>query len=183
MAAKKGRKKQPGCIGRPRKYENPKELGRAIERYFRSISRCVEARDLTGAPLLNDDGEPVEVIDYIRPPSISALCLYLGIDRSTWQNYCDPKLHPEFAQATSRARARIEAYLEEQLLTREKGLQGIIFNLQNNYAWRQRQEVELGEDTRKAAQVSSMSLEEKLAVIAQAAKEYPAGDADDGPGA
>lgn len=173
-------KKKPKSIGRPRKYETEKELGKAIDRYFRSICRTVEARDLTGTPLLNDDGEPVEKIEYIRPPSVSGMCLFLGIDRSTWQNYCDPRQHPEFRTVTEHARARIEAYLEEQLLTREKGLQGIIFNLQNNYAWRQRQEVELGEQTRKSAEITGMSMEEKLAAIAQAAKDYSAGNADEG---
>lgn len=89
-------------------------------------------------------------MQYVVPPSIAGLCLQLGIDRSTWQNYADPALHPELADVAAEARARIEAYLEQELLTREKGLQGIIFNLQNNYGWRQKQEVELGEKTRSS---------------------------------
>ena len=48
--------------------------------------------------------------------------------------------------------------------------QGIIFNLQNNYGWRQKQEVELGEQTRKSAAAENLSLQEKLAVIAQVAE-------------
>jgi len=154
--------------GRPKKYGSKKALSEAIERYFRSISRTVPAKDGLGRAILNDDGEEIKLTEYIVPPSISSMCLYLGIDRSTWQNYCDPQQHPEFSGITETTRARIEAYLEEQLLTREKGLQGIIFNLQNNYGWRQKQEVELGDKTRKSLPSEPLSIQEKLAVIAAA---------------
>ncbi len=151
--------------GRPKKYKSKKALSDAVERYFRSISRTIPARDGYGSIIRNDDGEEIRVLEYIRPPSISSLCLYLGIDRSTWQNYCDGELHPEFQSVTALTRARIEAYLEEQLLTREKGVQGIIFNLQNNYGWRQKQEVELGTETRKSVERQKMNVYDKLAVI------------------
>lgn len=154
--------------GRPKKYGSKKALSEAIERYFRSISRTVPAKDGLGRAIRNDDGEEIKLTEYVVPPSISSLCLYLGIDRSTWQNYCDPQQHPEFSGITETTRARIEAYLEEQLLTREKGLQGIIFNLQNNYGWRQKQEVELGDKTRKSLPSEPLSIQEKLAVIAAA---------------
>lgn len=65
------------------------------------------------------------------------------------------------------ARARIEAYLEQELLTREKGLQGIIFNLQNNYGWRQKQEVELGEKTRSSTGAGELRIADKLALLAE----------------
>lgn len=150
--------------GRPKKYSK-KALRDAIERYFGSISRTVYARDDTDQKIYNDDGEEITRTEYITPPGVSSLCLYLGIDRSTWQNYADPELHPEFRGVTADARARIEAYLEEQLLTREKGLQGIIFNLQNNYGWKQKQEVELGKETRRTMATEGMSIKEKLAFI------------------
>lgn len=156
--------------GRPKKYGSKKALADAIDRYFRSISRTIHAKDAkTGKPIYNDDGEPIMITQYIKPPTVSALCLYLGIDRATWFRYCDGQLHPEFESVTAKTKERIEAYLEEQLLTRERGVQGVIFNLQNNYGWRQRQEVELGEKTRKSAAVSDMSIREKLAFISQAA--------------
>ena len=155
--------------GRPKKYKSKKALAEAIERYFSSISRTIPAQEaLTGNEIYNDDGERIMLTQYVRPPSICSMCLYLGIDRSTWQNYCDEKLHPEFESVTAMTRARIEAWLEEQLLMREKGVQGIIFNLQNNYGWKQKQEVELGEKTRKSAAAQGMSVYDKMAVIAAA---------------
>lgn len=128
--------------GRPRKYKSGRALMSAVERYFRSISRTVKASEESGRTILNDDGKPIEIIEYVRPPCISGLCLYLGIDRSTWSNY---KADPEYGEAYALARERVEAYLEEQLLTRRKGIQGIIFNLQNNYGWRQRQDITSGD--------------------------------------
>lgn len=171
--------------GRPKKYKSKKALADAIEGYFRSISRTIELKDLTGAVIHNDAGEVIHKLQFVVPPSISALCIHLGIDRSTWQNYCDGELHPEFREVTALTRGRIEAWLEEQLLTREKGVQGIIFNLQNNYGWRQKQEVELGDKTRKSIQTEGMSLYDKLAAIAQAQEdigelpEYLAEDGED----
>lgn len=140
-------------VGRPKKYTK-KGLETAVEGYFASIS----------------GGEAWEA-EYKRPPTVSGLCLYLGIDRSTWQNYADPKLHPELQEITAYAKMRMEAYLEEQLLTREKNVQGLIFNLQNNYGWREKREVELGGETRQAvadsAQARPMSIAEKVALLSE----------------
>lgn len=158
--------------GRPRKYKTAKALQSAIDRFFQSISRTVAARDEAGEVILNDNGEEIYLTEYIRPPSISAMCLFLGIDRSTWQNYCDKELYPEFFRTTMRTRARIECYLEEQLITRQKSVQGIIFNLQNNYGWKEKRELELGEATRKDMAGGDMSLQEKLELIAQAARGF-----------
>ena len=137
------------AAGRPKKYTK-KGLREAIERYFRSISRTIPARDDTGGIIRNDDGEEIKVVQFVVPPSVTGMCLYLGIDRSTWQNYADAALHPELAGICQGARTRIEAYLEQELLTREKGVQGIIFNLQNYFGWKQKQEGELGMDTRES---------------------------------
>ena len=77
---------------------------------------------------------------------------------------------PELAGTVERARARIEAYLQEQLLTREKGVQGVIFNLTANYGWRDRKEVALSEETRKSLEKrrEPMTMEEKLALLQEA---------------
>ena len=84
------------AAGRPKKYTK-KGLREAIERYFRSISRTIPARDDTGGIIRNDDDEEIKVVQFVVPPSVTGMCLYLGIDRSTWQNYADAALHPELA--------------------------------------------------------------------------------------
>lgn len=160
-------------MARPKKYTK-KGLEKAIEGYFASISRKVRVLDDDGEAVYNDVGESIWVTEYVRPPTVSGLCLYLGIDRSTWQNYADRELHPELADIAADARVRMECWLEEQLLTREKNVQGLIFNLQNNYGWREKREVELGGESRKAvsagAQAQSMSIAEKVALLAEQRK-------------
>lgn len=158
----------------------PKRLKEGTEKYFRSISRTKPATELLptgevdryGHPILepkeilNDDGERIMMTEYILPPTVAGLCRYLDITHQTWANYCDEKLHPEFVDATTRARERMRAWNEEQLLTRAgKDVRGIIFNLQNNYGYHEKREVELGERATKTVTTANMSSEEKWAVL------------------
>ncbi len=145
-------------MGAPCKYTAEK-LKRAVEKYFRSITRTVVVtekkptglRDDKGhmifedVPVINKLGKEVQLEEYIVPPSVGDLALFLGIHRSTWDDYCDPEKHPEFSDTTTHARGRMHAYLERESLTREgKNLKGILFNLENNYGYRERLEVSGG---------------------------------------
>ena len=123
-----------------------KTLAAAVNRYFKSITRIVTATELIETderddkghkiykrvPIKNSLGEEAKIEEYIVPPTVGALCQYLGIHRSTWAEYCDSKKHEEFSDTTTYARGRIRAYLEQQLLIR-KDVKGIIFDLQNNH--------------------------------------------------
>ena len=151
--------------GRPLSIKTPTELQRAIDKYFSSISYREPVRDPFGTIMTDMDGDFIERTIYISPPDVMSLCLFLGISDGTWENYCDENKHPDFAPVCKKARMRMEAYLREVLVTREKGsLQGVIFNLQNNYGWRDKKTVDLGEETRDA--LAEMSLSEKMALIA-----------------
>lgn len=157
--------------GKPKKY-TAKKFREAAERYFRSISARVADE---GA--LNMDGMPVERTVYAVPPTVSGLCVALGIDRRTWRDYADPGAHPAHARVCEDVRLRIEAYLTEQLLTREKAVQGVTFILSNSFGWSERHEhsqrVELGEETRKIV-AQNLTLDEKMALIREAASELEA---------
>lgn len=141
-------------MGSPPKYTE-KTLERAVKKYFRSITRqkqITEAvptgqRDKYGhmifeqKPVLNDLGKAVWVTEYIVPPEMAALYDFLKIDRSTWNNYADHDLHPEMTQITEFVYERMKAWNERELLTRPgKDLKGIVFNLENNYGYRERLE-------------------------------------------
>ena len=146
---------------REKKY-TAKKLEAETEKYFMSISRTAPVTELvpTGEldarghkiyetqPVMNDLGEMMTQKEYFIPPTVSGLCEFLGIHRATWNRYCDPDLHPEFCDTTTRARGRMRAYLEEQLLTR-KDVRGIIFDLQNNYGYTEKREIELGQEAKK----------------------------------
>ena len=134
-------------MSRPRKY-TPNTLKKAVNGYFDSISRLVPLtekrntgrKDSDGhviyeeVPVLNRLGVQATVLEYLVPPTVGGLCEHLGIHRSTWADYCDAQLHPEFSDTTTHARGRMRAWLEEQLLTR-KDVKGIVFDLQNNYGY------------------------------------------------
>ena len=162
--------------GRPKKY-TAAEFEAAVGQYFRSILRTeVMTERVTvmedGVPvehvmeIRNDEGEPMMRERWLRPPSVSGLCLALGIDRSTWQNYASKKRNPRHAPVCAEAKMRIECYLEELLSTKEKSVQGIIFNLEHNY-WRQG----LGEceEEQQDSAIEGMSMREKLELIRRTA--------------
>lgn len=159
--------------GRPRKY-TAQQFEEDANTYFDSISSYEPLMDAENRTVLNKNGLPIFRVVYMVPPTISGLCLALGIDRSTWQNYADKDKNPAHAKVCERIRLKIEAYLEEQLLTRERSVQGIIFNLSNNFGWAERHEhsqrVELGEETRKVV-AQNLTLDEKFALIREAAAE------------
>lgn len=138
-------------MGAPKKYTKRK-LEEAVERYFRSITREKKLTEMkpTGEkdnyghdicaerPVVNALGEEMTVTEYLLPPSVLDLSAYLGIHRSTWDNYCDHERYPEFFDTTERAMGRIHAYLVRESLTRQgKDLKGVLFNLENNFGYKE----------------------------------------------
>lgn len=139
-------------MGAPKKY-TPEKLGRAVRKYFKSITREVALtekrptgeKDKMGhmiyedATVINQLGQEVKVIEYLIPPTVGGLSAFLGIHRSTWSEYCS---QPEFSDTTTYAQGCIHAYLEQELLTRSgKDLKGVQFNLENNFGYKQRMEL------------------------------------------
>lgn len=174
-------------MGREKKYGSAAALSRALHAYFASISRVVPAQEYVDEGkkdawghtvyalknVVNDAGEQIYKREYITPPSVSGICEALSISRQTWNKYCK-----EYEGVAERARMKIESYLVSELIARKKGsVQGIIFNLQNNFGWGgEKKELELSEKTRRAMQLDGMSMAEKIALIQQAAKGAEAAD-------
>ena len=158
-------------MSRKAKFTSKKKLAEAVDGYFKSISKTGFRQGIGGEMIKADSGVYYTETVYLEPPTVTGLCLYLGIDRRTWANYCDEKLHPEFSEVTNLARMKFEGYLEKELLTRQKSLQGIIFNLQNNYGWSEKKEVEIGRETRESMERSEMSVSDKVAAILEAARQ------------
>lgn len=174
-------------MGRKRQY-TAKTLKKAADKWFRSITRVVPVSEMvdTGErdekghvifrnmAVVNQDGEPVRQLEYIIPPTVGSMCRELGISRSTWANYCDAAKYPEFETVTAEIRERFLEWNERELLTRPgKDVKGILFNLQNNYDYTEKREVELGEKAQKAVATATMA--EKLALL----KELTGGDDDE----
>lgn len=180
--------------GRPKKY-TAAGFEKACEAYFDSISylepvmKPVVRRDDKGYPILDRyghqqvryeqvitaNGKPCVETRWVEPPSLTALCLYLGIDRATFARYGteDPD-NPEserFCNTVTRARGRVEAYLESKLEDKSAA-RGAIFNLQQNFGWKEKKEVELGPQTQSAMAVGAglqgLSMAEKIAMLKEA---------------
>lgn len=181
--------------GRPKKY-TAKGFEKACEAYFDSISyleprmKPVVKRDEQGFPVLDKfghqqiryeqvitaDGNPCFETVWAEPPSLTGLCLYLGIDRATFARYGtydpdNPEESERFCNTVTRARGRVEAYLESRLEDKSAA-RGAIFNLQQNFGWKEKKEVELGPGAQNAVAVGAglqgMTMAEKIAMLKEA---------------
>lgn len=148
--------KHPG--GRPLKFKSVAELQEKIDAYFANcdphvedVTEWVEARSKDGSLLKDDNGLNylIEVTHKVKtkqiPYSISDLALALDTSRQTLLEYEGEvpgreKKDPEFADTIKRAKLRIESFLEKNL--NSPSPTGTIFNLKNNFEWRDKSEQE-----------------------------------------
>lgn len=109
-----------GKGGRPRKYEKVKEIEEKIEKYFNVCDK---------------EG---------RPYTVTGLAIALDMSRKTLLEYCDRTDEDgvEYRNSIKKAKDRCEAKIEEGLLSGTYNATGAIFNLKNNYGWKDKQEIE-----------------------------------------
>lgn len=143
-------------VTRPFKFAKPSDLAEKIQAYFDSITverQLTERVPVEGEtiivagnkvqkyetrPVLDASGEPVVRVEYIRPATVTGMCLFLGITRNTLKQY---KKKDGFSDVIEMAKMRLENYLEEKL--EGNCVTGIIFNLKNNYGWKDKVEQEI----------------------------------------
>lgn len=123
---------------RPKIFKTEKELESLIQDYFDSITMDIPRTDDIREPVLNNAWEQIIDTEYTSIPSILWLCEYLDIHRSTLIEYEEQK---EFSNTIKKAKQRIEKYNAEQLYRKEQ-VTGIIFNLKNNFDWKDKSEVD-----------------------------------------
>src|SRR3989338_768070 len=102
-------------VGRPLKFKTSEALERAISEYFDGCEK-------SGKPL-----------------TMSGLAVGLGVNRQTLLNYSKDE---EFFGTIKRAKALCERYAEEFLFS-GKHVAGAIFNLKNNYSWKDKNEADV----------------------------------------
>jgi len=105
--------------GRPLKYETVEELEKIIDDYFNSL------RDNKGR--------------FIDVPAISELGLHIGLSR---QGICEYGNKERFSDTIKKAKQTIESFHEKNLTVGKSPI-GTIFNLKNNFGWKDRTEQEL----------------------------------------
>lgn len=95
-------------VGRPKIFNDVKEVEEKINAYF---NYCEEKE---------------------KPYTMSGLAYYLGIDRKTLLNYSK---NEEYFHTIKKARDKVQMQLEE-CLYRLGNNSGVIFNLKNNFDWK-----------------------------------------------
>lgn len=98
--------------GRPKKYNDVETMEEKINKYFKECELKQE------------------------PYTITGLCLALNICRDTLSEYMK---NEEFSDTIKKAKLKVENYLEKHLIT-DSSTTGIIFNLKNNFGWKDKQE-------------------------------------------
>lgn len=105
--------------GRPPKWETKEELQELIDKYFLS--------------LVDENGK------YQSPPTITGLAIALGTNRETLCNYEEKD---EFFDTVKEAKSRCEQWVEENALIGKANPTFSIFNLKNNYGWKDKTETD-----------------------------------------
>lgn len=130
--------KHPG--GRPPKYKTVPELENLIEAYFQSCWK--QKIDMFGNPIFVKDkrGKKTEekVMYQFKPYTITGLALAIGTTRETLIDY---EKKDKFSDTIKRAKQMCQGYAEESLYI-GKNPTGAIFNLKNNYGWKDKTETE-----------------------------------------
>lgn len=166
-----------------RKYTSAKALRRDVDKYLKSIRTTAKVyetdsfgeyvRDADGDKVIvrGDDGKPMTVERYIVPPDLHNIAFNCkGMCYDTWLKYASGEYDDEdnaYSEVCAYAREICICWAMREVNTRTKGAEGVKWSLQVNYGFgADKREVELGADTRKALEASSLTMEEKLRRIA-----------------
>jgi len=117
--------------GRPLKFKSVKKLQEQIDAYF-------EWCDSRTKPFVTKEGNVVQ-IPYPRPYTITGLALWLDTSRECLLNY---EKKEKYFDTIRRAKLRCQNFTEESLWT-PKIASGVIFNLVNNWGWRNTSDVKV----------------------------------------
>lgn len=138
-----GGKKDKHAGGRPLKFKSVKDLEKKIKEYFDSCYETVTVAVKVGEKKKGNKDldkniyKEVEKLRILKPITITGLALALDTSRQTLINY---EIRPEFFDTIKRAKLVCENFAEEYLYD-GKNVTGAIFNLKNNYDWKESQEV------------------------------------------
>lgn len=126
--------------GRPPKYKTVEELQSLISAYFRSCWK--QKLDMFGNPIFVKDrsGKKTEepVLVQFKPYTVSGMARAIGTTRDLLIDY---EAKDKFSDTIKRAKQICQEYAEESLFV-GKNPTGAIFNLKNNWGWKDKTETE-----------------------------------------
>ena len=177
--------------GRPSIWTDPEELQVLIDDYFASITRKVDRKepvqvgfDDKGKPVFEDQpvldsyGRAAQKLEWLETPTLSGLAIKLGVDRTTLINYAKDE---KFFNTLKSAKSIIERYNESRLDERANAV-GTIFNLKNNFGWKDTTEIGItGSLQTTNYDISEMDPSDKASLLAILSKltEKTAADQDE----
>lgn len=118
--------------GRPLKFKSVNAIQKKIDAYF---AACKKEK---------------------RPYTITGLALALDTSRRTLLNYQD---NDKYFHTIKKAKLKIQSWTEEQLY-RTTQVTGVIFNLKNNYGWKDKLEHELSGDVKADMNVNFVKVDD-----------------------
>lgn len=136
--------------GRPKKFDDPEVMWKRILEYFKD---CDEQSKI----IINDKGQTKVVY---KPYTITGLCLALDIESTT--TLTDYENNPMFSRAVKMAKKIVENWVEEKSLTGDINATTAIFNLKNNFGWKDKTEVETTDKTQESYEAWLKKNQEKL---------------------
>lgn len=126
--------------GRPPKYETPEEMQRIIDVYFLACRVNSGNMDRGEVPESFVAKEDADILDYVEDqvPTVSGIAYTLGMSTEAFRNY---EQKDDFLATVKRAKQRVEIFLEQRLQGGTAA--GTIFNLKNNFGWKDKTESEV----------------------------------------
>ena len=115
--------------GRPKKFTDPDDLSKKIDAFF---DDCDSKTQL----ITNDKGQTKFLFE---PYTLSGLHLWLRCDDETFNSYENDHV---FRPIIKQAKKRVENWVEKKSLTGDLNPTVSIFNLKNNFGWKDKTEVE-----------------------------------------
>lgn len=116
--------------GRPLAFKSVAELEAKIADYFDYCDHRIQQ-------VYSPKSESVIEVINPAPYTMSGLASHLGVDRDTILNYSKKT---EYFGTVKAAREKVHADVETRLM--EKNATGAIFNLKNNFGWKDKTEID-----------------------------------------
>jgi len=117
-------------MGRPKKFQTVEELQLLIDEYFVWCDNRVEQ-------VITKEGELINKINP-RPYTVEGLAVWLDMDRATLFDYEKLPTHAMFHNTIKKAKARVLQNLQERALDGKNNAAVTIFNLKNNFQFREK---------------------------------------------
>ena len=117
-------------MARPKKFTNVEDLQALIDEYFAWCDARIE-QVLTKKGELIDKPSP-------RPYTVEGLAVWLDMDRATLFDYEKLPSHAMFHNTIKKAKAKVLQNLQERALDGKNNAAVTIFNLKNNFHFRER---------------------------------------------